>query len=128
MLARAHDLVLRHLQADGQIIREAMLTGLLEAIFQPYTDLARTGDLTRIVISGPDLVIGERALTSLALVLHELATNAAKYGALSIGQGVVRVTWQIADEIRKSSKVKWRRCYPCRRRVASRWRGSLDRR
>src|SRR5205814_10427465 len=75
-LARAHDLVLRHLQADGQIIREAMLTGLLEAIFQPYTDLARTGDLTRIVISGSDLVIGERALTSLALVLHELATNA----------------------------------------------------
>jgi two-component sensor histidine kinase len=94
-LARAHDLVLRGLQADGQIIREATLTRLLEAIFQPYTDLARTGDPKRIFISGPDLVIGERALTSLALVLHELATNAAKYGALSIGEGLIHVTWQI---------------------------------
>lgn len=99
-LARAHDLVLRGLHANGQIIREATLTRLLEAIFQPHTDLARTGDPKRIVISGPDLVIGERALTSLALVLHELATNAAKYGALSIGQGLVHVTWQIeADNL-----------------------------
>jgi two-component system CheB/CheR fusion protein len=99
-LARAHDLVLRGLQANGQIIREATLTRLLEAILQPYTDLARTGDPKRIVMSGPDLVIGERALTSLALVLHELATNAVKYGALSIDQGLVHVTWQIeADNL-----------------------------
>jgi two-component sensor histidine kinase len=61
---------------------------------------ARTGDPKRIVMSGPDLVIGERALTSLALVLHELATNAVKYGALSIDQGLVHVTWQIeADNL-----------------------------
>jgi len=97
-LARAHDLVLRGLQGNGQIVREATLTRLLEAIFQPYTDLARTGDPKRIVISGPDLVIGERALSSLALVLHELATNAVKYGALSIGQGLVHVTWQIETD------------------------------
>ena len=71
------------------------MTRLLEAIFQPYTDLARTGDPKRTVIRGPDLVIGEHALTSLALVLHELTTNAVKYGALSIGQGLVHVTWQI---------------------------------
>ena len=95
-LARAHDLVLRGLQGNGRIIRRATLTGLLEAIFQPYVDIAPTGDLKPIVISGPDLMIGERALTSLALVLHELATNAAKYGALSISEGLVHVTWQIA--------------------------------
>ena len=95
-LARAHDLVWRGVRADGEIIREATLTGLLEAIFQPYADLAPTGALKRIVINGPDLVIGERVLTSLALVLHELATNAAKYGALSIGEGLVHVTWDIA--------------------------------
>jgi two-component system CheB/CheR fusion protein len=83
-LARAHDLVLRGVHANGQIIREATLTHLLEAIFQPYTEPERTGDPKRIVIRGPDLVIGERALTSLALVLHELTTNAVKYGALSV--------------------------------------------
>ena len=97
-LARAHDLVLRDLHANGQIIREATLTRLLEAIFQPYTDLARTGEPKRTVIRGPDLVIGERALTSLALVLHELTTNAVKYGALSTGQGLVHVTWQIETD------------------------------
>ncbi len=95
-LAQAHDLVCRSVRADGEIIREASLTGLLAAIFQPYADLAPTGALKRIVINGPDLVIGERVLTSLALVLHELATNAAKYGALSIGEGSVHVTWHIA--------------------------------
>jgi two-component sensor histidine kinase len=83
------------LHANGQIIREATLTRLLEVIFQPYTDLARTGDPKRTVIRGPGLMIGERALTSLALVLHELTTNAAKYGALSIGEGLVHVSWQI---------------------------------
>jgi two-component sensor histidine kinase len=95
-LARAHDLVCRGVQADGEIIREATLTGLLDVIFQPYADLAPTGTLKRIVINGPDLAIGERVLTSLALVLHELATNAAKYGALSISEGLVHVTWHIA--------------------------------
>jgi len=97
-LARAHDLVLHGLHANGQIIRKATLTRLLEVIFQPYTDLARTGDPKRTVIRGPGLVIGERALTSFALVLHELTTNAAKYGALSIGEGLVHVTWQIAAD------------------------------
>jgi two-component sensor histidine kinase len=84
------DLVLRGLHANGQIIREATLTRLLEANFRPYTDLARTGDPKRTVIRGPDLVIGARALTSLALVLHELTTDAVKYGALGIGQGLVQ--------------------------------------
>jgi PAS domain S-box-containing protein len=46
-------------------------------------------------IDGPELQIGDRAALSLALLLHELSTNAAKYGALSVEQGVVTIGWRV---------------------------------
>nr|NKR04632.1 sensor histidine kinase [Escherichia coli] len=51
--------------------------------------------LDRFVIDGPLIMIGSRAALSLALMLHELATNAAKYGALSNASGRVTIDWQI---------------------------------
>lgn len=50
---------------------------------------------TRIGISGPEIGIGPQAAISLALMLHELATNAAKYGALSLEAGSVDLTWRV---------------------------------
>jgi two-component sensor histidine kinase len=50
------------------------------------------GDQLRV--EGPEIVIGPNTATSLALVLHELATNAAKYGALSVSEGCLDVRWQ----------------------------------
>ena len=50
------------------------------------------------IIEGESLSLLPRAAQSLALVLHELATNAAKYGALSIADGVVRITWSRVNE------------------------------
>jgi two-component system CheB/CheR fusion protein len=47
---------------------------------------------------GPLVVIGAHAVTSLALVLHELATNAAKYGAFSVPEGSVHVGWSCPDD------------------------------
>ncbi len=44
-------------------------------------------------MSGPDLPVGERATNNIALVFHELATNAVKYGALSTELGKVAVDW-----------------------------------
>jgi PAS domain S-box-containing protein len=44
-------------------------------------------------VSGPDLLLGASHAQSLAMVLHELATNAAKHGALSVATGRVRVNW-----------------------------------
>jgi PAS domain S-box-containing protein len=53
----------------------------------------------RVAIEGPDLVVKTEAAQAIAVTLHELATNAAKYGALSVAEGRVRVEWsQTPDE------------------------------
>ncbi|RUV75908.1 MAG: histidine kinase [Mesorhizobium sp.] len=72
---------------------EPNLVALLERILAPYT-----ANPDAIVI-GPGVAVelDTRALQSLSLVLHELATNAAKYGALSVSDGQVRVSWRIEE-------------------------------
>ncbi|MEH3147371.1 MAG: PAS domain S-box protein [Methylobacterium frigidaeris] len=52
----------------------------------------------RIRVGGPDVPLAAKSSLSLALVLHELATNAAKYGALSNEAGHVEVHWHVIDE------------------------------
>ncbi|MFZ9395654.1 MAG: sensor histidine kinase [Erythrobacter sp.] len=66
---------------------EEDLKALLGALMQPYDE----GGRGRIAIGGDSARFGPRAATPLALVFHELATNAAKYGALSTGTGAVRI-------------------------------------
>jgi PAS domain S-box-containing protein len=91
-LARAHELTLPDV-ANGGAEADAPTTlgALLHAIFAPYVD-----DDLRVVISGPEVPIGGRAMTSIALLLHEFATNAAKYGGLSSPTGGVHVSWTVA--------------------------------
>jgi two-component sensor histidine kinase len=62
-------------------------------------------DEGRSIVRGPALSVGEKAVTSLALLFHELATNAAKYGSLSVDQGAVEIEWD-ADE--KDIRLQWR--------------------
>jgi two-component sensor histidine kinase len=57
----------------------------------------RPHDHAKFSVDGPDLSLGEQATNNLALVFHELATNGAKYGALSKDTGSVTVQW-LADE------------------------------
>lgn len=61
--------------------------------------LGHFGDLIgdRIVLSGPSFEINAAAAQAIGLALHELATNAAKYGALSNDMGVVSVSWKIVN-------------------------------
>jgi len=54
----------------------------------------RVGDLERIAISGPQVFLTPATAQAIAIVVHELATNAAKYGALSQGKGKVTVGWE----------------------------------
>jgi PAS domain S-box-containing protein len=50
-----------------------------------------------VTLTGPPLLLKPAAAQSLALVIHELATNAAKYGALSVAAGELEVQWDVAE-------------------------------
>jgi two-component sensor histidine kinase len=71
------------------------LHAFLASLFQPYVD--GTG-AARVVLSGDDAVFDDQAATSVALLFHELATNAAKYGALSVEGGCVRLRTEALDD------------------------------
>ena len=67
------------------------------------------GEAERFAISGPDILLGPRATLSLSLLLHELATNAVKYGALSVRGGIVNVNWSVqADGVRQMLTLNWK--------------------
>jgi two-component sensor histidine kinase len=57
--------------------------------------VANAGIKDRVQIDGPHVTLGSKAALSLALLIHELATNALKYGSLSLGAGLVALTWRI---------------------------------
>ncbi|RLJ36142.1 PAS domain S-box-containing protein [Litoreibacter meonggei] len=52
---------------------------------------------SQVLLSGDDVVIPEQSVTSLTLLLHELATNAVKHGSLGVEGGMVDLTWQVKD-------------------------------
>jgi PAS domain S-box-containing protein len=87
-LGRAHDFVRPHSPASLPMSSPQSLHGLLHELFQPY----QTKGASRIVVTGEDVPIDDRSATPLALLFHELATNATKYGALSSATGLVSVT------------------------------------
>jgi PAS domain S-box-containing protein len=90
-LSRAQQLTRRGLiQQESAFSDQPTLKGLIHAIFAPYV-AAGSNSPERIVVSGCDQEINDSAVTSVALLLHELATNAAKYGALSASGGVVHI-------------------------------------
>lgn len=83
-LGRAHEFV----RPESSIVQDS-LQGVLTALFEPY---ALSKDVPRILIAGDDASISPRSATPLALVFHELATNSAKYGSLSVDSGHVTLT------------------------------------
>jgi len=84
-LAKAHDqLTMHHWES-------ADLRGLLSAAFAPYR-----GGTERVIMRGEDVLLQPRAVLTLAMAFHELITNAAKYGALSVPTGRVEMHWHVA--------------------------------
>jgi PAS domain S-box-containing protein len=96
-LARAHEvLVSGNMKgADvSRIVREQVLLG--------------SGDGTRIVAKGPPVFLPSKAAINLSLVLHELATNARKYGALAHPGGHLVVTWRLFAYPKRELILEWR--------------------
>jgi two-component sensor histidine kinase len=60
--------------------------------------LATVQGIDRFALTGPNIVMGPRATLSLSLLLHELSTNAMKYGALSVRDGRVDLSWEIRGD------------------------------
>ncbi|MDB5476630.1 MAG: hypothetical protein JWP49_2141 [Phenylobacterium sp.] len=73
----------------------AALAAIAAQVASPYAD---DGQAARFSIEGPAVQLSANAATAMALALHELATNAAKYGALSWPEGRVELTWRIDGE------------------------------
>jgi two-component sensor histidine kinase len=93
-LGRAHDLV-RPL-AGQTVAPSALLGDLLTVLLAPYDDLGAYSG--RIRVSVPRMSVGESATTVFALIVHELATNSLKYGALSVDTGMLDVSCSAHDE------------------------------
>lgn len=90
--ARVHALSLAHSSSQGLGLQEScQLADVIQNIMRPYAD----GFADRVRLSGPDLNLPPRMITPMGLLVHELATNASKYGALSVATGMVEIDWQV---------------------------------
>ncbi|GLK74487.1 PAS domain-containing protein [Ancylobacter dichloromethanicus] len=98
-LGRAHDLVRPLPGHQGQA---ALLGDLLAVLLSPYEVSGAFSGRIRVAV--PRMGVGETAATTLALVIHELATNSLKYGALSAEEGTLDVSGSLDEE---DVKIVW---------------------
>lgn len=84
-LSKAHDILLED-SSDT-----ADMNAIVAAAVAPHDEIG----LRRFKLAGPNVSVGPRTAMALSLMLHELATNAAKYGALSVPSGRVTITWAV---------------------------------
>jgi two-component sensor histidine kinase len=82
-LAKSHDTLTRSGWAGGD------LQNIVLESCRPFSDPAR------LVLNGPPVEIPNRVVVGIGMVLHELATNAAKYGAFAASNGTVRIEWRL---------------------------------
>ncbi|WLG53032.1 PAS domain S-box protein [Pseudomonas sp. FP1742] len=94
-LARAHTLTIPHGLSSEQ---PTTLHALIQTIIAPYAG-GDDNSQSRAVVTGPDITIEGTSVTSFALLLHEFATNAAKYGALSVPEGLLDISCSESEEL-----------------------------
>lgn len=95
-LAYSHDLLVAH---DWQ---GATLEELLRIQLAPFGGI----DAGKITLQGPEVYLAPQTMQSLGLIMHELATNATKHGALSTSSGTVAIGW-VRDPDHEGLKLIW---------------------
>lgn len=96
-LAKTHTLLFDNEMAGVQ------LRDILRSELEPYDD--QTG--TRVILTGPDLDVPPHLTLAVGMAVHELTTNAAKYGALSSPRGRVHVIWSLPAADGEESKIRF---------------------
>ncbi|QDM28387.1 PAS domain S-box protein [Tardiphaga sp. vice304] len=96
-LGKAHDFIRPHNASSSKLIATSMFD-LIHQLLAPYQRDER------ILITGKDLQVNERATMSLALLFHELATNSTKYGSLSTAEGLVEISTEVTET---ALKINW---------------------
>ena len=98
-LAASHDL----------LIRESWYGASLGELVRSQLGVYLDGQAAQVSIEGPSIAIKPEAAQNLGLALHELAVNAAKYGALSVPAGRVTITWNRLENVDGSAvELDWR--------------------
>jgi two-component sensor histidine kinase len=92
-LGRAHDLVRPLPRSQG---KAALLGDVITVLLAPYDDLGAFSGRVRVAV--PRMGIGQRSANAFAMILHELATNSAKHGALSSEAGALEITGSMIDD------------------------------
>ena len=98
-LGRAHALTLNAFSED----RGVALDALIRAVLEPYEERAEA-----FSIAGPSVRLTARNGNAMSLALHEMATNAVKYGALSVHRGRIALSWTIRREEGASDRLALR--------------------
>ena len=101
---RLHGLAASHDILVDQGWRGAPLADLVRMQLAPFIET----DSARLVIDGAEVIVTAQAAQALGLAFHELATNAAKYGALSTGTGTVTVVWRFDEgDAERPLRLSW---------------------
>jgi two-component sensor histidine kinase len=98
-LAQAHDVLFQSNWASAD------LRTIIDGVLAPYAGRGQN----RIRAKGPDVTLGAKPALAFGLALHELGTNAAKYGALSNDEGYIEIAWTVVPHLKgREFRLRWR--------------------
>ena len=95
-MSRAQDVLM------GRGLASVEIESVVKTAIEPHS-----GDGDRFRLRGPNVAVSARSALTFSMALHELATNAAKYGALSCHDGRVDISWRISRSPKRAFELTW---------------------